>query len=219
MDNLPVIRHLNEGRPLPITRDVTFFVGENGTGKSTLLEAVAVACGFNPEGGTKNFNFSTKDSHSGLFEELIVVKKKYPKTGFFLRAESFYNTASYIDEMGIAKHYGGDSLHAQSHGESFMSLFQSFGGDGIYILDEPEAALSPLRLMALIAEINNLVKQNSQFIIATHSPMLLAFPGAQIYKLSEDGIEPVAYKDTEHYIITRQFLENPEKMLRHLLED
>lgn len=226
--NLPVIQYLNKYKSLSITHDVTFFVGENGTGKSTLLEAIAVAFGFNAEGGTKNFSFSTNPSHSELFEHITLAKSKYPKDGFFLRAESFYNAASYIDKMDeepsllppLITSYGGVSLHKQSHGESFLSLVQNrFGGNGIYILDEPEAALSPSKLLVLIAEIDALVNKNSQFIIATHSPILMAFPDAQIYQFSENGIESVSYKQTEHYQITKQFLENPEKMLRYLLED
>ena len=213
---------------IPLTHAVTFFVGENGTGKSTLLEAIAVASGFNAEGGTKNFKFSTNNSHSELFKYLTLAKSKYPKDGFFLRAESFYNAASYIDTVDmepsfqrpVIMSYGGISLHKQSHGESFLSLVQNrFGGNGLYILDEPEAALSPTKLLTLIAEIDALVKENSQFIIATHSPILLAFPDAQIYEFSEKGVESVSYKQTDHYLLTRRFLENPEKMLKYLLED
>lgn len=226
--DLPIIRYLRKHNSIAITHDVTFFVGENGTGKSTLLEAIAVAYGFNAEGGTKNFNFSTSNSHSELFEHLTLAKSKYSKDGFFLRAESFYNAASYIDQIDmepsfqppVITSYGGVSLHEQSHGESFLSLVQNrFGGNGIYILDEPEAALSPTRLLTLIAEIDILVKKNSQFIIATHSPILLAFPNAEIFEFSENGIKSVPYRETEHYKLTRQFLENPERTLKYLLED
>ena len=222
--NLPIIRHLKEHGSIPITNNVTFFVGENGTGKSTLLEGIALAFGFNAEGGSRNFNFSTQDTHSEAYKHITLAKSKYPKDGYFLRAESFYSAASYIDALeeeggDIIKSYGDKSLHAQSHGESFLALVQNrFGGDGIYLLDEPEAALSPTRLLTLIAEIDLLVKRNSQFIIATHSPILLAFPGAEIYEFSEKGIKSVSYKETQHYQITRQFLENPEKMLKVLLE-
>ena len=226
--NLPAIKYLIDNKSLAIKNNVTFFVGENGTGKSTLLEAIAVAYGFNAEGGTKNFNFSTYKSHSKLCDHLTVVKRKFAKDGFFLRAESFYNVATNIDNMDnepsfespVISSYGGISLHNQSHGESFLALIQNrFGGNGVYILDEPEAALSPMRLLALIAEIDTLVKKNSQFIIATHSPILMAFPNAEIYQFSKDGIESVHYKETEHYQVTRRFLENPDKMLKYLLED
>lgn len=226
LSKLSAIRYLIDNQSLSITSDVTFFVGENGTGKSTLLEAIAVAYGFNPEGGTRNFKFSTTNSHSELYEHLTLSKGKHAKDGFFLRAESFYNVASNIDEMDkepggppIILSYGGVSLHNQSHGESFLALVQNrFGGNGMYILDEPEAALSPMRLLTLIAEIDALVKKNSQFIIATHSPILMAFPDAEILEFSELGIKSVSYKETEHYQLTRRFLENPDKVLRYLLE-
>lgn len=229
---LPAVGFLEEKGSLEIDSDVTFLVGENGTGKSTLIEAIAVACGFNPEGGTKNFSFSTsgdgENFHSDLWEHITVSRSRYPKDGFFLRAESFFNVATYIDELDripgagapIIGSYGGISLHEQSHGESFLALVQNrFFGNGLYILDEPEAALSPMRLMTLIAELSRLVKQDSQFIIATHSPILLAFPGAAVLQLSENGIERVCYRDTEHYQVTRRFLENPEKMMKYLTEE
>lgn len=224
---LPAVRFLLEQGGLAFNRSVTFLVGENGTGKSTLLEAIAVAYGFNPEGGTKNFNFSTERTHSELCDFLTVVRSRYAKDGFFLRAESFYNAASYIDVLDresaasppVIESYGGVSLHKQSHGESFLSLVQNrFGGHGMYILDEPEAALSPARLLTLLAEINWLVKNDSQLIIATHSPILMAFPGAEIYMLSEQGVESVPYKRTEHYLLTKRFLEDPEGVLAQVLE-
>lgn len=224
---LPAVRHLAEHGELKFESDVTFLVGENGTGKSTLLEAIAVAYGFNAEGGTKNFTFSSNATHSELYRHLTISRSRYADDGFFLRAESFYNVATDIDRMDsesfgpmLINSYGGVSLHRQSHGESFIALVQNrFGGNGLYILDEPESALSPVRLMTLIAEINRLVARDSQFIIATHSPILMSYPGAQIYQLSGEGIEAVEYKNTEHYMITRRFLENPEQMLRYLLED
>lgn len=221
------VRHLMEGNVLEFDRPVTFLVGENGIGKSTLLEAVAVACGFNPEGGTRNFSFSTRATHSVLGDYLTPARKRYPRDGFFLRAESFYNVATNIDEMDevisasprLIDSYGGVSLHQQSHGESFLALVQNrFGGEGLYLLDEPEAALSPSRLLTLLAEMDRLVKADSQFIVSTHSPILMAFPNARIYELNENGVRAVAYKETEHYQLTRRFLENPERMLRHLLE-
>ena len=191
---------------------MTFLVGENGAGKSTLLEGIAVACGFNPEGGTRNFSFSTRDTHSALGEYLTVSRSAYPRDGFFLRAESFYNAASYIDRLdeepgpSLLDSYGGVSLHTQSHGESFLALVQNrFGGEGLYLLDEPEAALSPTRQLTLLGQMRLLAQQDSQFIVATHSPILMAYPGARIYLLSESGIEPVQYRETEHYQLTNAF--------------
>lgn len=226
ISELPVVRNLRAIGALSLTSDVTFLVGENGTGKSTLLEAVAVAMGFNAEGGTRNFNFSTAATHSNLNEFITVVKGVRPRDGFFLRAESFYNVASYIDKIDgepsfqkpLIESYGGVSLHEQSHGESFLALVKNrFGGDGIYLLDEPEAALSPSRQMTLMVLMNELVENHSQFIIATHSPILMAFPNAQVVELTEDGIQTVPYQQTEHYQLTKRFLENPEKMLEMLL--
>ena len=226
---LPVIRSLVRQKELALQKPVTFLVGENGAGKSTLLEAVAVASGFNPEGGSRNFHFSTYASHSELYECIKLEKGPYrAKDGFFLRAESFYNVASYIEELDsiasgaplLKNSYGGRSLHEQSHGESFLSLITNrFGGNGLYLLDEPEAALSPARQFALLAQIDRLVRRNSQLIIATHSPILLAYPQADIFVLTQDAIELTPYEQTDHYILTRQFLNNPKKMLRYLLED
>lgn len=209
-------------------KSVTFFVGENGSGKSTLLEALAVNLGFNAEGGTQNFNFSTEATHSQLHTHLRVTKGVYkPLTGFFLRAESFYNVATAIDELDrtssmgnpIINSYGGVSLHQQSHGESFLSLMiHRFGPKGLYILDEPEAALSPMRLMTMLARLHELVQQGSQFIIATHSPILMAYPDSVILDV-EQGYKPIAYRDTAHYQTTRRFLEQPEKMMGYLLDE
>lgn len=203
-------------------------MGENGSGKSTLLEAMAVASGFNPEGGTRNFNFSTRDTHSHLGEYITLSRCRYPKDGFFLRAESFYNVASNIDQMDeepsfsprLIDSYGGVSLHNQSHGESFLALVQNrFGGHGLYLLDEPEAALSPARQLTLLGQMHLLVEEDSQFIVATHSPILMAYPGASIYLLDETGVQPVAYRETEHYQLTRRFLEDPERMFRYLFSE
>lgn len=227
LHSVPAVASLEKTGALEFHKDVTFLIGENGTGKSTLLEAIAVACGFNAEGGSRNFSFSTRETHSELYRALTVVRSAYPRDGFFLRAESFYNAASYIDALDeqpasgvpLAASYGGASLHTRSHGESFLALVQNrFRGHGLYLLDEPEAALSPMRLMTLLAELDRLVKADSQLIIATHSPILMAFPNAEILEITESGIKSVPYRETEHYLLTRHFLEQPERMLRYLLE-
>jgi predicted ATPase len=217
---LPVVQYLNQAKELDFNQDVTFLVGENGTGKSTLIEAIAICAGFNAEGGSKNFQFATKNTASNLSDYLSITKTAHEKDGFFLRAESFYNVASQVDDLHLnLDGYGGISLHEQSHGESFMALIQHrFRGNGLYILDEPESALSPLRQMTLLAEIKRLVSKQSQFIIATHSPILIAYPEATIYQLTESGIEQVTYEQTEHYAITKQFLDNPKQMMKYLFE-
>ena len=224
LGDIPAIAGLGQ---LELHAPVTFLVGENGSGKSTLLEAVALALGFNPEGGSKNFSFSTRDTHSGLHNYLRLHRGPYrPKDGFFLRAESFYNTATEVERLAESGHpsnflqsYGGKSLHHQSHGESFLNLVHSrFHGQGIYLLDEPEAALSPARQLTLLAEIHRLVEAGSQLLIATHSPLLMAYPQGEILLLGEGPIHPVEYRETEHYQITKSFLDNPERMLRILLQ-
>jgi predicted ATPase len=223
--NLPSLKTMDELRFHP---KVTFLIGENGMGKSTLLEAVAVALGFNPEGGSFNFNFSTFDSHSELANYLKVIKGiEKPKDGFFLRAESFYNVASNIEELDrggggpkVINSFGGQSLHEQSHGEAFFATFiHRFRGNGIYILDEPEAALSPLRQMSMLTRIHDLVKENSQLIIATHSPIIMAYPDAAIYEFSEDGIHERKLEETNHYRIMKQFFDDRQRMIHHLLEE
>jgi predicted ATPase len=220
---LPAIRNLNQ---LTFHPKVTFIVGENGTGKSTILEAIAVAYGFNPEGGTRNFNFSSMNTHSELYNYIKLAKGvKKPENGFFLRAESLYNVASNIDELDkgdggpkIIGSYGGRSLHEQSHGEAFLAIFMNkFGGKGIYILDEPEAALSPSRQMSIITRMHELVGQESQFIIATHSPIIMAYPDSVIYEIKED-LRIVKYESTEHYQVMRTFLNNTQRMLDLLME-
>ncbi len=216
--SLPAIRHLDV---LELHPAVTFLIGENGSGKSTLLEATAVAWGFNPEGGSKHFNFSTRSSHSDLYRCIRLVRNpKRTRTGFFFRAESFFNVATEIEKLGpeIMVAYGGRSLHEQSHGESFLALMMNrFGGNGFYILDEPEAALSPQRQLSVLARMHDLVKQNSQFLIATHSPILMAYPEAYIYHLTPEGIDRIEYQETEHFRVTRDFLMRPERMLERLL--
>jgi predicted ATPase len=221
---IPSIRNLEE---LDLSSGVTIFVGENGSGKSTLVEALAVAAGFNPEGGSRNFSFGTRASHSELHEHLQLVKGvRSPRDGFFLRAESLFNVASEIEALEevtpglIASSYGGKSLHEQSHGESFLSLVvHRFRGDGLYILDEPEAALSVRGCLALIRRMHDLVADGSQFVLATHSPILAGFPGARIYRVAEDGIDPVEYEETDLYDLTRAFLDDRARFLHHLLAD
>jgi predicted ATPase len=225
--NLEVIRHLDT---LEFHPKVTFIIGENGSGKSTLLEAIAIAYGFNPEGGTKNFNFATRSSHAELYKYTRLAKSfRRAKDGFFLRAESFYNVASNIDALDeivspgvnpppIKDSYGGKSLHRQSHGESFFSLMlHRFGGKGLYILDEPEAALSPTRQMAMLTRMHQLVEEDSQFIIATHSPILLAYPNCLIFELQEASLKETQYEETMHYSVIKHFLNNYEQHLATLL--
>ena len=221
---LPVVRHLER---LKFHPRVTFLVGENGSGKSTLLEAIAVALGYNAEGGSMNFQFETRKSHSILHDYLRIAKGvRRPSDGFFLRAESFYNAATYLERLDaedsnsppLINSYGGVSLHEQSHGESFLALITNrFRGRGLYLLDEPEAALSPQRQLTVLARIHELACQESQFVIATHSPILLALPQATIYECSDRGLMAVRYEDTQHYRVSRAFLEAPERMLRELL--
>jgi predicted ATPase len=221
--SIPAIQHLEQ---LVFPTPVTFLVGENGSGKSTLLEALAAAFGLNPEGGTKHVRFSSRASHSGLFEELLLSKTRPASTdSYFLRAESFYNLATTIENPNDYRAYdpeagGGRSLHDQSHGESFLSLvLHRLRGNGFYLFDEPEAALSPSRQLTLLAAMHQLVERGSQFVIATHSPILLGFPGATIYQFGPHAPRAIAYRDTEHYQITRSFLEHPERMLRELMRD
>ena len=222
--SLAAVRTLDH---LDLHPKLTFFIGENGSGKSTLLEAIAVSLGFNAEGGTRNFRFGTRASHSVLHQYLRIAKGvQKPRDGFFLRAESFFNVATEIEKLdsepgfgrAIIASYGGRSLHEQSHGESFLALITNrFGGRGLYILDEPEAALSPQRQLAVLSRIHDLIEDASQFLIATHSPILMAYPDSLIYECGPEGIRRVAYEETEHYEITKRFLENPKRMLDVLL--
>lgn len=224
--NLPPIKRLKR---LALTTPITFIIGENGTGKSTLLEAVAIAWGFNPEGGGRNFSFTTRASHSALSDYITLGKGvARPRDGYFLRAESFFTVATEIerldeDEEGgprVIDAYGGKSLHEQSHGESFLSLLtHRFKGTGLYILDEPEAALSPQRQLSMLRRLHDLVKLQSQFIIATHSPILMAIPNARILEVTSDGLRETTYEATEHYQVARNFLDNPARMLSVLLAD
>jgi predicted ATPase len=214
--SIPAIRSLSR---LEFHPAVTFFIGENGSGKSTLLEAIAIKLGFNAEGGSKNFNFATRETHSNLHEYITLERGiGRPTDNYFLRAESFYNLASQIEDLGVEYGYGKKSLHHQSHGEAFLSLLLNrLQGDGIYLFDEPEAALSPQRQLSVLTLLHRLVYHKSQLVIATHSPILLAYPNARIYRFSENGIAEIKYTETEHYQVTKDFLNRHERMLEILL--
>jgi predicted ATPase len=223
--SIPAIRQLTT---LKLHPRVTYFVGENGSGKSTLLEAIAVAEGFNPEGGSRNFSFATRESHSELFRSLRI--SRYPRLlrdtdGYFFRAESYFNVATQIEELervraGLLRSYGGISLHEQSHGESFFSLLLNrLGGNGLYLFDEPESALSPSRQLSMLAAMHDLIQTGSQFLIATHSPIILGYPDATILEFSSEGIRQVEYEDTEQFRVTRAFLTQRERMLAELFRD
>jgi predicted ATPase len=224
--SIPAIASLHE---LDLDPYVTFLAGPNAAGKSTLIEAIAVACGLNPEGGSRNFTFQTRASHSPLGDVMRLVRgARTPKTDFFLRAEAFFNLASAIEDLDnepgggakIIASYGGRSLHEQSHGQSFLALLvQRFGPNGLYLLDEPESALSPQGQLAMLRRLYELVAEGCQFVIATHSPILLSFPHARIYELTDDGIATVAYDATETVTLYRSFLAAPEAYLRHLSAD
>lgn len=210
----------SNGIDLELPAPVTFFVGENGSGKSTLLEALAEICGFGPEGGNRDHHREAFEERSDLAQALRLSWMPKVTEGFFMRAESFYNFASYLDSVSNFRAYGGRSLHDQSHGESFLALFQNRFEHGLYILDEPEAALSPQRQLAFLNIIHRLAEpRHAQFLIASHSPILLAYPGATLYQFEDPAIREVDYKDTEHYLITKNFLDNPERFLHHLFAD
>lgn len=216
--SIPAVKELDF---LDFHPDVTFFVGENGAGKSTLIEAIALAMGFGPEGGTKNVQISTAQDCSPLYKDIKLVKNfSTPKDYYFLRAESFFNVATYMDELGYLGGYGGKSLHKRSHGEAFLAtLNNKLRGEGFYIFDEPEAALSPQKQLAALASIHDLVRDGSQFIIATHSPILLSYPNSKIILFDDSGLSEVAYEDTEHYVITKDFLNDYKRTLHYLLSD
>ena len=222
---IPAVRHLHT---LAFHEKVTFFIGENGMGKSTLMEALAVACGCCPEGGGRNFLLSTRDTHSALHRCLRLEKGPLPpRDNYFLRAESFYNVATYLEDLDAAPAaapplmdaYGGP-LHARSHGESFFALLnERLGGEGLYLFDEPEAALSPMRQMAMLTAMHRLTRAGSQLVVATHSPILMAYPESVIYLLDGGGIRQVGYEETDHYRVTRDFLNRYPALLRVLLEE
>jgi predicted ATPase len=226
--DLPVVSWLSQNRELAFPAGATFLVGENGSGKSTLVEAIAVAAGFNPEGGSRNFRFATRASESSLGQHLVLGwGPTKPRTGYFLRAESYYNVATEIErldrisESPLLPAYGGISPHERSHGESFLDLAtHRFGPNGLYVLDEPEAALSVRGCMALLARLADLVKRNCQVLIATHSPILLALPGASILEIGDDGaISRLSYDEALPVRLTREFLAAPERLLRILLDE
>lgn len=220
--NIDVIKTFEN---LKLESPVTFLIGENGVGKSTFIEALAIACNLNPEGGTQNFNFSTKNTHSDLYKYISLNKIGIPETKYFLRAESFYNVSSEIIRISeenyggpIYQFYGGD-LHECSHGEAFLKLIQNrFSKNGLYILDEPEAALSPTKQMTLLSLIHNLVENGSQFIISTHSPILIAYKNGIIYDLN-NNFKKVKYEETDIYNIYKMFLERYDKMQEYLFDD
>lgn len=229
---LPAIAPLSGG--LALDARVTYLIGENGSGKSTLLEAIAVAAGMNAEGGSSSFAFSTRSSHSELSGAIRLVRgMRRPRTDFFLRAESLFNAATYLERLkddvgdlgaGLVGDplgaYGGRSLHEQSHGESFLAvMINRFGPDGLYLLDEPEAALSTQNCLTALRRIHELVQGGSQLIIATHSPIILAYPKATIYRCGEDGVEAIEYEDAEPVRLTRSFLEARERFVHELLRD
>lgn len=216
--SIPAVREIAS---IDFHPNVTFFVGENGSGKSTVMEGIAVALGFGAEGGTRNVRFESAGSTSALHDVLRLARGvPKPRDEYFLRAESFFNVASYMDETGYLDGYGGQSLHRQSHGESFMAvLLNKLRGNGIYLLDEPEAALSPNRQLAALSAIHELVENHSQLIIATHSPILLSYPNARIVLFDRSGVSEVAFEDTEHFAVTRDFLNNYPKRLEQLLQD
>lgn len=217
--NIPAIRNLNE---FEFKSNVTFIIGENGTGKSTLIEAIAIRAGFNPEGGSTYLNYHTYDTHSTLYNDIKITRGAHRnKDGYFLRAESFYNVASEIDRISngfeLNNNYGG-ALHQRSHGESFLSvILNRLSGNGLYIFDEPESALSLSSILKLMVKMNELEKKNSQFIIATHSPVLLAYPQAEIYRITDEGLELTKYEASEPYLLTKYFISNHERVINELL--
>jgi predicted ATPase len=214
--SIPAIRSLEAVALHPA---VTFFIGENGSGKSTLIEAVAIAAGLNPEGGSKNLRFSFRATESSLHEAIRLVRgTRREKRNFFLRAESMFNLAIEVVARGLDA-YGWEDLHVRSHGEALLWLVQNrFGSEGLFVLDEPESALSPQRQLAFLVLLDTLVKQGSQLLIATHSPILMAYPNAIIYELDSEGMRTTEYMATEHYTVMKTFLDNPERTLRQLFD-
>lgn len=219
--DLPVVREVFARGGIGLDPGVTFLVGENGSGKSTLMEALAVLFGMNLEGGSRNYRFSTTGQTTPLAEHLVARWKRRPRTDFFLRAESFHNAVTYVEALPEGRPYGARSLHQRSHGESFLDLaFNRFGPDGLYLLDEPEAALSVRGCLALLRRIADLRARRCQFVIATHSPILLALPGARILQIDDDGaLETVDYDRADPVVLTRRFLADPSGPLGELFDD
>lgn len=218
--DIPAVRAIEASR-LEFHPRVTFFVGENGSGKSTLVEALAVALRVNPEGGDRNLRFDTRSSHSVLGHHLRVARSGGIRDAFFLRAESLFNVGTALENLDALERYGGTSLHEQSHGESFMAVAEHrLGKGGVYLMDEPEAALSPLRQLRFLTLMHRWVSRASaQLVIATHSPILTAYPDAWIYELSPDGIRRVTHDEAELVRLYRDFLKAPSSFLHRLMED
>lgn len=220
--SVPTIRALQE---LHLHSRICFFTGENGTGKSTLLEAIASHYGFGPEGGNRNFSSDTTESNQSTKSLVNALRLSFDKrtgAGFFLRAESFFNTASAIDNLGVQDAYGGHSLHAQSHGESFFSLLtRKFQRNGLFLLDEPEAALSPQRQLSFLVLIHDTLRRykDAQFIISTHSPILLGYPKAQIISFDEGQLQEITYEQTAPLQIMRRFVNDRDSFVQELFQD
>jgi predicted ATPase len=231
--DLPAVAQLTHG--LELHPKVTYLIGENGSGKSTLLTAIAMAAGMNAEGGSSNYAFPTegpeahvyafsqRPSHTRFAESIRLVRRgRRPKTDFFLRAESLFVAATYLEQLddNPLLGYGRKSLHEQSHGEGFLAvMIHRFGADGFYLLDEPEAALSTQNCLTCLRRIHELVQQGSQFVISTHSPIILAYPDAAIYRCTDSGLEPTDYEDAEPVRLTTSFLSSRERFLQRLLGD
>jgi predicted ATPase len=214
---IPAVKALDTVRFDP---RITFLIGENGSGKSTLVEAIAILAGFNAEGGSRNVRFAHRPSESSLHTALRLARGvRREQRGFFLRAETLFNLATEVEAQGLSA-YGWDDMHAKSHGEAFLWLVKErFGPHGLYIMDEPEAALSPQRQLAMLRLLHDLIGDGCQFLIATHSPILMAYPGATIYQMSADGIARTPFEETEHFQVTRGFLADRSEYLRHLFAD
>lgn len=211
--DLPAVQALKQG--LPLGSPVVFLVGENGVGKSTILEAMAAALGLNPEGGSRNARFATEETHTQLYQRLHLARGAVrPKDSYFVRGETLYNLATYLD--GMENPWCEVPLHHHSHGEMMMELLYRRLEGGLYLMDEPEGALSPTRQMELLCRIRQMAKEGSQFIISTHSPILITCPGAEIWQVDEEGLHLTTYDKTDHFVVTREFLNHPEKMWKLL---